>query len=66
VIPLGTRLYIPGYGLAVAADTGGGVKGLIIDLGYSDDDYQEWSTSVEVYLLGPIPDKIPTIPGAVP
>jgi uncharacterized protein YabE (DUF348 family) len=62
VIPLGTRLYIPGYGLAIAADTGGGVKGLIIDLGYSDDDYQEWSKSVEVYLLAPIPDKIPVLP----
>ena len=35
VIPLGTRLYIPGYGKGVAADTGGGIKGKIIDLWYS-------------------------------
>lgn len=32
VIPLGTRLYIPGYGYAVAADTGGSIKGYRIDL----------------------------------
>ena len=32
VIPLGTKLYIEGYGEAVAEDTGGLVKGNIIDL----------------------------------
>ena len=32
VIPLGTRVFVPGYGPAVAADTGSAVKGLIIDL----------------------------------
>ena len=32
LIPLGTRLTIPGYGEAVAADTGGGVRGGSIDL----------------------------------
>jgi 3D (Asp-Asp-Asp) domain-containing protein len=32
VIPLGTRLYIPGYGNGVAADIGGGIRGNIIDL----------------------------------
>lgn len=35
VIPLGTRLYIPGYGKGIAADIGGGIKGKIIDLWYS-------------------------------
>jgi 3D (Asp-Asp-Asp) domain-containing protein len=34
VIPLGSRLYIPGYGNGVAADIGGGIKGNIIDLWY--------------------------------
>jgi peptidoglycan DL-endopeptidase CwlO len=32
VIPLGTRLTIPGYGEGVAADTGGNVRGNTIDL----------------------------------
>jgi len=32
VIPLGTRVYVPGYGYAVAADTGGAIKGRRIDL----------------------------------
>ncbi len=31
-IPLGTRVYVPGYGYAVAADTGGAIKGARIDL----------------------------------
>jgi 3D (Asp-Asp-Asp) domain-containing protein len=32
VIPLGSRLYIPGYGNGVAADIGGGIQGDVIDL----------------------------------
>ncbi len=32
VIPLGTRLFIPGYGPGIAADTGSAVRGNIIDL----------------------------------
>lgn len=32
VIPLGTRLYVPGYGEGIAADTGGDIKGNTIDV----------------------------------
>ena len=32
VIPLGSRVYIPGYGVAIAADTGGAIRGERIDL----------------------------------
>lgn len=35
VIPLGTRLFIPGYGVAVAGDTGGAIHGNRIDLGFN-------------------------------
>lgn len=53
VIPLGTRLYIPGYGEAVAADVGGAIKGNRIDLCF--DTYREaiqfGRRLVRVYLL---------------
>jgi 3D (Asp-Asp-Asp) domain-containing protein len=32
LIPLGTRLHVPGYGLGVAADVGTAIKGRVIDL----------------------------------
>lgn len=32
VIPLGTKVYIPGYGYAICSDTGGSIKGNKIDL----------------------------------
>jgi uncharacterized protein YabE (DUF348 family)/3D (Asp-Asp-Asp) domain-containing protein len=52
VIPLGTRMYIPGYGYAVAADTGGAVKGYIIDLGYPDGVAVDWrSRWLDIYIL---------------
>jgi uncharacterized protein YabE (DUF348 family)/3D (Asp-Asp-Asp) domain-containing protein len=52
VIPLGTRMYIPGYGYGLAADTGGGIIGNMIDLGYGADDAKDWRTHrVDICIL---------------
>ena len=32
IIPLGTKVYVEGYGYAIAADTGGSIKGYKIDV----------------------------------
>jgi 3D (Asp-Asp-Asp) domain-containing protein len=42
VIPLGTRLYVPGYGHGVAADVGGGIKGDTIDLWMTPSQCAAW------------------------
>jgi len=42
VIPLGTRMYVPGYGNRVAADVGGGIKGDIIDLWMTPSECAAW------------------------
>ncbi len=55
VLPLRTRLYIPGYGNGNVLDTGGGLEGLHIDLGYSDEEYVSWYRVVDVYWLWPPP-----------
>ncbi|MFH1825105.1 MAG: 3D domain-containing protein [Candidatus Firestonebacteria bacterium] len=53
IIPLKSKLYINGYGLAIAADVGGAIKGNKIDLCF--DTYKESSSfqpkNVKVYLL---------------
>jgi 3D (Asp-Asp-Asp) domain-containing protein len=38
VIPLGTRVYVPGFGEMVAHDTGGAIQGHIIDIAMDSDD----------------------------
>jgi 3D (Asp-Asp-Asp) domain-containing protein len=60
VIPLGTYLYIPGYGVARATDTGGAVRGTHIDLCFGIGSYgtqayrlaKQWGTRVlQVYIV---------------
>ena len=34
IIPLGTRLYVPGYGIAIADDIGSAIKGAKLDLAF--------------------------------
>ncbi len=53
VIPLGTRLYIPGYGPAIAGDTGGSIIGHRIDLGFDSvrDAMLFGRRAVKVYRL---------------
>jgi resuscitation-promoting factor RpfB len=51
VIKLGSKLYVPGYGESVAGDTGGSIKGNIIDLGFPDAHTSGWySHFVDIYL----------------
>lgn len=53
VIPLGTKVYVDGYGYAIAADTGSSVKGNFIDVFFNT--YKEacnWGLKyVDVYIL---------------
>ena len=55
LIPLGSKLYIQGYGYALAGDTGGAIKGHRIDLGHTT--FREASDvgrrAVTVWLLSP-------------
>ena len=53
VIPLGTRLYIPGYGEAVAEDTGSDIIGYRIDIAF--ETYEEaiafGRQTLEIYII---------------
>jgi len=53
VIPLGTKLFIPGYGFAIAGDTGGAIIGNRIDLGFNSysDAIQFGRRPIKVYTL---------------
>jgi 3D (Asp-Asp-Asp) domain-containing protein len=53
IIPLGSKIFVPGYGRAVAGDTGGAIVGHRIDLGFDSDHaaIEFGRRAVTVYLL---------------
>ncbi len=52
VIKMRTRMYVPGYGVGIAGDTGGAIKGNIIDLCFDDARTAGWRARfVDIYLL---------------
>ena len=53
VIPLGSRVWVEGYGEAIAGDTGGAIKGHKIDvLMPSDADARNWGRkTVKIVIL---------------
>lgn len=51
VIKMRSKVYIPGYGQAVAGDTGGAIRGNMIDLGFDDARTAGWSAHyIDIYL----------------
>ncbi|CAG9621035.1 3D domain-containing protein [Sutcliffiella rhizosphaerae] len=54
VFPIGTILFIPGYGYGVVADIGGAIKGNKIDLYFDtvDEVFKDWGKrTIDVYLV---------------
>lgn len=53
IIPLGTKVYIPGYGYAVAEDTGGAIYGHKIDVAFDTlaECYEFGRKLIDVYIL---------------
>ncbi len=59
IIRYRSEVFVPGYGTAYMADTGGPRSSRYwIDLGYSDEDWVSWRRYVKVYLLTPVPPEI--------
>jgi len=54
VFPIGTILFIPGYGYGVVADKGGAIKGNELDLYYEtvEDVYNKWGKKkLDIYVV---------------
>jgi uncharacterized protein YabE (DUF348 family)/3D (Asp-Asp-Asp) domain-containing protein len=53
VIPMGTRFYVPDYGICTALDTGSAIKGSMVDLGFPEavGDPGWGKRSIEIYIL---------------
>ena len=52
VIPLGSKIYVPGYGWGVADDTGSDIRGYHIDVWISNchDAYRATQYDLKVYV----------------
>jgi uncharacterized protein YabE (DUF348 family) len=57
VIPLLQNIYVPGYGVGVAGDTGSAIQWKHIDLCYDDHNLVHWYRWEDIYLLTPVPDR---------
>lgn len=53
VIPYYTKMYIPGYGIAMAGDTGGAIEGMRLDVFMNDwHEAMQWGRrTMDVYIL---------------
>ncbi len=59
ILPYGTLVYVPNYGVGDVEDTGPKRSiSLWLDLGYSEADYVGWHGYHDVYILTPVPPKI--------
>ncbi len=55
IVPFRSHVFVPGYGIGFVGDTGGGIRGRWIDLGYDENNFVSWSGYVDVYYLTPVP-----------
>ena len=55
ILPLGTRVFVEGYGEGEVLDTGGGLTPRHIDLGYADEGLPQ---------LGPVVGRVPAVAAA--
>lgn len=55
IIPLRSKVFVPGYGYGDALDVGTAIRSRRIDLGYDNDNLELWNRWVDVYVLWPPP-----------
>lgn len=60
IISLRSQVFVPGYGVGTAGDTGGAIQKRRIDLGFDDGDPRvwQWYRWTDVYLLTPVPGNV--------
>ncbi|MCJ7625524.1 MAG: ubiquitin-like domain-containing protein [Anaerolineaceae bacterium] len=59
---VGQQLYVPGYGIGTIGDCGASIPGkFLVDLGFTDEDFEPWHQDMTVYFLAPVPGNIPWV-----